>query len=122
MRHCDRSRPGLRHDDAAGRLRSAPRARDGDKPADEATGWPSSSPRRAPRPSTRFNAKAMADYYLDDAEIAMVTKNDEGLKVRRYKGRGRDREGLRRSCSRSPRRSSRRNTVEYAKFLAPRSW
>ena len=35
-----------------------------------------------------LNAKAMADYYLDDAEIDLVSKNDEGLKVEMYKGRG----------------------------------
>jgi len=65
-----------------------------------------------------LNAKAMADYYLDDAEINMVSKNDEGLKVDVYKGRAEIRKAYAKLFEK-PETIKSRNTVEYAKFLSP---
>jgi hypothetical protein len=65
-----------------------------------------------------FNAKAMADYYLDDAEINMVSKNDDGLKVDVYKGRA-EIEKAYAKLFEKPETIKSRNTVEYAKLLTP---
>ena len=58
--------------------------------------WRPSSPTEGAATFDKFNAKAMAAYYLDDAEIALVTRDDDTSKVQNYIGRERDREVLRR--------------------------
>jgi ketosteroid isomerase-like protein len=65
-----------------------------------------------------FNAKAMADYYLDDAEIALVTTEDGGLKVQAQKGRA-EIEKFYSDVFKKPETIKSRNTVEYAKMIAP---
>lgn len=65
-----------------------------------------------------FNAKAMADYYLEDGEIALVTKEEGGLKVKTYKGRAEIEQGYA-DMFKKPETIKSRNTVEYAKLIAP---
>jgi hypothetical protein len=92
--------------------------RDGDKPADEATTLAVKLTEEGAATFDTLNAKAMADYYLEDAEINMVSKNDEGLKVDVYKGRA-DIEKAYAKLFEKPETIKSRNTVEYARFLSP---
>jgi hypothetical protein len=91
---------------------------DGDKAADEATKLAVKLTEEGAATFDTFNVKAMADYYLDDAEINMVSKNDEGLKVDVYKGRG-EIEKAYTKLFEKPETIKSRNTVEYTKFLSP---
>ena len=91
---------------------------DKDKPADEATALAVKLTEQGAATFDTFNAKAMADYYLDDAEIAMVTRRQSGLKVQTYKGRAEIEKGYA-DVFKKPETIKSRNTVEYAKFLAP---
>ena len=59
------------------RLRPRPRT---DKPADEATALAVKLTEEGAATFDTFNAKAMTDYYLDDAEIALMSKEEDGLK------------------------------------------
>jgi len=65
-----------------------------------------------------FNAKAMADYFLEDGEIAMVTKEESGLKVKTYKGRAEIEQGYA-DVFKKPETIKSKNSVEYAKLIAP---
>ena len=89
----------------AGSIRAA--GPEKDKPADEATALAVKLTEQGAATFDTFNAKAMADYYLEDAEIALVTREEGGLKVQTYKGRAEIEKAMPTS-SRSPRRSSRR--------------
>jgi len=91
---------------------------DGDKPLDEATKLAVKLTEEGAATFDTLNAKAMADYYLDDAQIDMTSKNDEGLKVDVYKGRG-EIEKAYTKLFEKPETIKSRNTVEYAKFLSP---
>jgi len=66
----------------------------------------------------KLDAKAMAAYYLEDAEIALVTKDDTGLKVQNHIGRDRI-EDFYADLFKKQETIKSRNTVEYAKMLAP---
>ena len=70
---------------------------DKDKPADEAMTLAVKLTEEGAATFDTFNAKAMADYYLDDAEIALIDQGRGGLKVQTLQGQGRDREGVCRS-------------------------
>jgi hypothetical protein len=65
-----------------------------------------------------FNAKAMADYYVDDAEISLVTKEDGGLKAQIQKGKV-EIEKFYADVFKKPETIKSRNHVEYAKLIAP---
>ena len=60
----------------------------------------------------------MADYYLDDAEVSLATRDGEGLKVQSYKGRA-EIEKAYADIFKKPETSKSRNTVEYARLIAP---
>jgi len=90
---------------------------DQDKP-DEATALAVKLTEQGAATFDTFNAKAMADYYLEDAEIAMVTKEEGGLKVHTYKGRAEIEKGYA-DMFKKPETIKSRNTVEYAKLIAP---
>jgi hypothetical protein len=65
-----------------------------------------------------FSAKAMADFYQEDAEVALVTREDSGLKVQSYKGKA-EIEKFYADLFKKPETIKSKNHVEYAKFLAP---
>ncbi len=91
---------------------------DKDKP-DEATALAVKLTEQGAATFDTFNAKAMADYYLEDGEIALVSKDPEGrLGVKYYKGRAE----IEKACAdifKKPETIKSRNTVEYAKLIAP---
>jgi len=60
----------------------------------------------------------MADYYLEDAEIALVSKEEGGLKIQTQKGRA-EIEKFYADIFKRPETIKSRNTVEYAKLIAP---
>ncbi len=89
-----------------------------DKPADEATALAVKLTEQGAATFDTFNAKAMADYYLEDGEIALVTKEEGGLKVKYYKGRAEVEQGYA-DMFKKPETIKSKNTVEYAKLIAP---
>jgi hypothetical protein len=64
------------------------------------------------------NAKAMAAYYTHDAKVFLETKNESGAAVKEYSGRD-EIEGLYRDVFKNPGTIQSKNTVEYARLLAP---
>jgi len=91
---------------------------DGEKAPDEATKLAMKLTEEGAATFDTFNARAMADYYLDDAEINLVSKNEDGLKVEVYKGRG-EIEKAYAKLFEKPETIKSRNTVEYAKLVTP---
>ena len=90
-----------------------------DKPADEATALAIKLTEEGAATFDTYNAKAMTDYYLDDAEIALTTRNNEGgLNIQTYKGKAEIEKGYA-DVFKKPETTKSKNTVEYAKFLAP---
>ncbi len=89
-----------------------------DKPADEATTLAVKLTEQGAATFDTFNAKAMADYYIEDGEIALVTKEDGGLKIQTQKGRA-EIEKFYADVFKKPETIKSRNTVEYAKLIAP---
>ena len=89
-----------------------------DKPADEATALAVKLTEQGAATFDTFNAKAMADYYLEDAEIALVSKEEGGLKIQTQKGRA-EIEKFYADIFKKPETIKSRNTVEYAKLIAP---
>ena len=63
-------------------------------------------------------APGHADYYLEDAEIALVTREEGGLKFQTQKGRA-EIEKFYADIFKEPETIKSRNTVEYAKLIAP---
>jgi ketosteroid isomerase-like protein len=66
----------------------------------------------------KANAKAMAAYYTDDAKVFLQSKNDSGISVKEYNGRE-EIEELYADLFKNPGTIQSKNTVEYAKLLAP---
>ena len=64
------------------------------------------------------NAKAMAAYYTEDAKIFFETRNDSGFSVKEYNGRD-EIEKCYADVFKDPTTIRSKNTVEYAKLLAP---
>ena len=90
-----------------------------DKPADEATVLAVKLTEAGAATFDTFNAKAMADYYLEDGEIALVSKDPEGkIDVKYYRGRAEIEKGYA-DVFKKPETIKSKNTVEYAKFIAP---
>jgi ketosteroid isomerase-like protein len=90
---------------------------DKDKP-DEATALAVKLTEQGATTFDSFNAKAMANYYLEDGEIALVNKEEEGLKVKYYRGRAEIEQGYA-DVFKKPETIKSKNTVEYARLLAP---
>ena len=89
-----------------------------DKCADEAKALAVKLTEQGAATFDTFNAKAMADSYLDDAEIALTTREEGGFKVQTYKGKAEIEKGYA-DLFKNPETVKSKNTVEYAKFLAP---
>jgi len=71
--------------------------------------------------ATTFNtadAKAMAAYYTQDAKVFLESKNENGLSVKEYNGRD-EIEGLYKDLFKNSGTIQSKNTVEYARLLAP---
>jgi uncharacterized protein (TIGR02246 family) len=67
---------------------------------------------------SKADAKAMATYYTEDAVVFLQGKNDAGYSVKEYDGRA----GIERLYAdffKGPATIKAKNTVDYAKFLAP---
>jgi hypothetical protein len=64
------------------------------------------------------NAKAMAAYYTEDAKIYLQSKDQNGVSVKEYDGRE-EIQGLYADLFKDPAKVKAKNTVEYAKLLAP---
>jgi hypothetical protein len=92
-------------------------ARD-DKPGDEAMTLAKKLTEEGAATFDTYNAKAMADYYLEDAEVTLVTRGDSGLKVDTHKGKP-EVESFYADLFKKPETIKSKNTVDYAKFLAP---
>jgi len=90
---------------------------DKDKP-DEATALAVKLTEQGAATFDTFNAKAMAAYYLEDGEIALVSKEEGGLKAKYYKGRAEIEQGYA-DMFKKPETIKSKNTVEYAKLIAP---
>ena len=99
----------------AGSIRAAGPGPEKDKPADEATALAVKLTEQGAASFDTFNAKAMADYYLEDAEIALVSKEEGGLKFQTQKGRA-EIEKFYADIFKKPETIKSRNTVEYAKW------
>ncbi len=66
----------------------------------------------------KLDAKAMAAYYTEDAEIALMTRDGNTFKVQNYIGREKIEEAYA-EMFKKPETIKSKNTVEYAKLLAP---
>jgi hypothetical protein len=64
------------------------------------------------------NPKAMAAYYTEEAKVFLESKDDNGLSVKEYNGRN-EIEKLYADLFKNPGTIQSKNTVEYAKLLAP---
>lgn len=89
-----------------------------DKAADEATALAVKLTEQGAATFDTCNAKAMADYYLEDAEIFIVSKEESGLKAQTHAGRA-EIEKFYADIFKKPETIKSRNTVEYAKLIAP---
>jgi ketosteroid isomerase-like protein len=88
-----------------------------DKPSDEAMAIATKITEEGAAKFDTMDAKAMAAYYLEDAEITLVTKSETALKTQTYSGRA-DIEKLYADLFKKPETIKSKNTVEYAKLLA----
>jgi ketosteroid isomerase-like protein len=89
-----------------------------DKPADEAMTLAVKLTDQGATTFDTFNAKAMADYYTEDAVIVLVTRDGAGFKNDLHRGRA-DIETFYADVFKKPETIKSKNTVEYAKLLAP---
>jgi uncharacterized protein (TIGR02246 family) len=64
------------------------------------------------------NAKAMAAYYTDDAKMVLQSKDEDDISVKDYDGRN-EIEKFYADIFKDPATIQAKNTVEYAKLLAP---
>src|SRR5262245_47942023 len=92
--------------------------RDADNPNEEAMKLATKITEEGAGPFETFNAQAMADYYLDTAELALVTREGTGLKTQAHKGKA-EIEKFYAEAFKKPETIKSKNIVEYAKFLAP---
>ena len=88
------------------------------KPDDEAMALATKLTTEGAATFDKFDAKAMAAYYTEDAEIALVTRDGNTFKVQNYIGRERIEEAYA-DVFKKPETIKSKNTVEYAKLLAP---
>ena len=66
----------------------------------------------------KCDARAMAAYYTESAIVFLQSKGDEGHSVKEYDGRA-EIEGLYADLFKEQKTMQSRNTVEYARLLAP---
>ncbi len=64
------------------------------------------------------NAKAMVDYYTADAKVTLHSRNDQGITAKEYDGHE-EIQGLYADLFKDRARIRSKNTVEYARLLAP---
>jgi hypothetical protein len=88
------------------------------KPGDEALALATKLTEEGAATFDKQDAKAMAAYYLEDAEVALVTKDETALKVQNYIGRDRI-EDFYADLFKKPETIKSKNSVEYARLLAP---
>jgi ketosteroid isomerase-like protein len=98
-----------------GALRGA--APDREQPADEATKLAVKLTEEGAATFDTQRARAMADYYVEDAVVVLVTRDGTRLKHDVHRGRA-DIEKFYADLFKKPETIKSRNTVEYAKFLA----
>jgi ketosteroid isomerase-like protein len=89
-----------------------------DKPADEAMTLAVKLTEQGAATFDTFNAKAMADYYTEDAVVVLVTRDGAGFKNDLHRGRA-DIEAFYADIFKKPETIKSKNTVEYAKLIAP---
>src|SRR4051794_32818977 len=89
-----------------------------DPGADEATKLAKKLTEEGAATFNTANAKAMAAYYTDDAIVFLQSKDENGHSVKEYDGRG-EIERLYADLFKDPGSIQAKNTVEYAKLLAP---
>jgi ketosteroid isomerase-like protein len=89
-----------------------------DKPADEAMTLAVKLTEQGAATFDTFNAKAMADYYTEDAVVVLVTRDGPGFKNDLHRGRA-DIEAFYADVFKKPETIKSKNTVEYAKLIAP---
>jgi ketosteroid isomerase-like protein len=89
-----------------------------DKPADEAMTLAVKLTEQGAATFDTFNAKAMAEYYTDDAVVVLMTRDGAGFKNELHRGRA-DIEAFYADVFKKPETIKSKNTVEYAKLLAP---
>jgi ketosteroid isomerase-like protein len=87
-------------------------------PADEAMKLATKLTEEGAATFSKADAKAMAAYYTEDAIVFMETKNDDGHSVKEYDGRA-EIERLYADLFKEPGTIQAKNTVEYARLLAP---
>ncbi len=89
-----------------------------DKPADEATTLAVKLTEEGAATFDKFSAKAMADYYTEDAVVVLMTRDESGFKNQVRRGRA-DIEAFYADVFKKPETIKSKNTVEYAKLIAP---
>jgi len=88
------------------------------KPDDEAMALATKLTEEGAATFDKLDAKAMAAYYTEDAEIALMTRDGNTFKVQNYIGREKIEEAYA-ELFKKPETIKSKNTVEYAKLLAP---
>jgi ketosteroid isomerase-like protein len=89
-----------------------------DAPADEAMTLARKLTEEGAATYSKGDAKAMAAYYTQNAIVFLQGKNDDGHSVKEYDGRT-EIEGLYADLFKDHKTMQSRNTVEYARLLAP---
>jgi ketosteroid isomerase-like protein len=90
----------------------------GQEPADEAMKLARKLTEEGAATFSKADAKAMAAYYTEDAVVFLQGKSDDGHSVKQYDGRA-EIERLYADFFKDPKTIQARNTVEYARLLAP---
>ena len=89
-----------------------------DSPSDEAMKLARKLTGEGAASFSKQDAKVMAAYYTEDAIVFFQSKSDEGHSVKEYDGRA-EIERLYADLFKEPKTIQPKNTVEYAKLLAP---
>lgn len=89
-----------------------------DAPADEAMTLARKLTEEGAATYSKCDARAMAAYYTEKAIVFLQGKNDEGHSVKEYDGRA-EIEGFYADLFKDKKTMQARNTVEYARLLAP---
>ena len=89
-----------------------------EQPTDEATKLAAKLTEEGAATFDTFNAKAMADYYLEDGEISLITKEEGRLKFQDFKGKA-EVEKEYGEVFKKPETIKSRNTVTYARLVNP---
>jgi ketosteroid isomerase-like protein len=90
----------------------------GEEPADEAMKLAKKLTEEGAATFSKSDAKAMAAYYTENAVVFLQGKGDDGHSVKEYDGRA-EIERLYADFFKEPKTIQPRNTVEYARLLAP---